>query len=110
MAQADVIFPSLTADDLNGWSLELPADFPGTPTVVFIANKRNQQLSIDAWVEHLGLLESEGPAWVELPVVGVALHFLGLLSTKGCALGLHHLVCGQNPSQFTPAEALSTVL
>ena len=41
MAQADVIFPSLTADDLNGWSLELPADFPGTPTVVFIANKRN---------------------------------------------------------------------
>ena len=70
-AQAEVIFPSLTADDLNGRRLELPADFPGIPTIVFIAYKRNQQPSIDAWVERLGLLESGGPAWVELPVVGL---------------------------------------
>ncbi len=70
-AHADIIFPNLTADDLNGRSLNLPTDFPGTPTIVFIAYKRNQQPSIDAWVERLGLLESGGPAWVELPVVGL---------------------------------------
>lgn len=69
-AHADIIFPNLTADDLNGRSLNLPTDFPGTPTIVFIAYKRNQQPSIDAWVEHLDLRDKGGPAWIELPVVG----------------------------------------
>ena len=70
-AQADSTFPTLMADDLNGRSLSLPADFPGKPTIVFIAYKRNQQPSINAWVERLGLRETGGPAWVELPVVGL---------------------------------------
>ena len=87
-AQADVIFPSLTADDLNGRSLELPADFPGMPTIVFIAYKRNQQPSIDAWVERLGLLESEGPAWVELPVVGRGAAFFRSFVDKGMRSGI----------------------
>ena len=70
-AHADSIFPTLVADDLNGRSLSLPADFPGKPTIVFIAYKRNQQPSTNAWVERLGLRETGGPAWVELPVVGL---------------------------------------
>ena len=90
-AQADVIFPSLTADDLNGRSLELPADFPGMPTIVFIAYKRNQQPSIDAWVERLGLLESEGPAWVELPVVGRGAAFFRSFVNKGMRSGITSL-------------------
>ena len=90
-AQADVIFPSLTADDLNGRSLELPADFPGMPTIVFIAYKRNQQPSIDAWVERLGLLESEGPAWVELPVVGRGAAFFRSFVDKGMRSGITSL-------------------
>ena len=69
--QADSTFPTLMADDLNGRSLSLPADFSGKPTIVFIAYKRNQQPSINAWVERLGLRETGGPAWVELPVVGL---------------------------------------
>ena len=90
-AQADVIFPSLTADDLNGRTLELPADFPGMPTIVFIAYKRNQQPSIDAWVERLGLLESEGPAWVELPVVGRGAAFFRSFVDKGMRSGITSL-------------------
>ena len=90
-AQADVIFPSLTADDLNGRSLELPADFPGMPTIVFIAYERNQQPSIDAWVERLGLLESEGPAWVELPVVGRGAAFFRSFVDKGMCSGITSL-------------------
>ena len=69
--QANSIFPTLVANDLNGRSLSLPSDFPGKPTIVFIAYKRNQQSSINAWVERLGLRETGGPAWVELPVVGL---------------------------------------
>ena len=71
MAQAELVFPTLTADDLNGRSLSIPADLPGTPTIVFIAYKREQQPNINAWVEKLELHETGGPAWVELPVAGL---------------------------------------
>ncbi|MDA7449572.1 hypothetical protein N8811_03665 [Planktomarina temperata] len=70
MAIAELQFPSLDADDLNGRAVSLPQDFPGDLTIVFIAYKRNQQPSINAWVVRLGLQEIGGPAWVELPVVG----------------------------------------
>ena len=70
MAIADLQFPQLDADDLNGRSVSLPQDLPGDPTIVFIAYKRNQQPSINAWVAHLGLQERGGAAWAELPVVG----------------------------------------
>ena len=36
---------------------------------MFIAFKQNQQPSINAWVNRLGLQDEGGPAWVELPVV-----------------------------------------
>ena len=71
MAQAELVFPTLTADDLNGRSLSIPADLPGTPTIVFIAYKREQQPNINAWVDKLDLHETGGLAWVELPVVGL---------------------------------------
>ena len=70
MAIAELQFPSLDADDLNGRAVSLPQDFPGDLTIVFIAYKRNQQPSINAWVARLGLQERGGPAWAELPVVG----------------------------------------
>ena len=40
MAIADLQFPQLDADDLNGRSVSLPQDLPGDPTIVFIAYKR----------------------------------------------------------------------
>ena len=69
-AMAERQFPLLDADDLNGRAVSLPDDLPGDPTIVFIAYKRNQQPSINAWVAGLGLQERGGAAWVELPVVG----------------------------------------
>ena len=70
MAIAELQFPPLDADDLNGRAVSLPQDLPGDPTIVFIAYKRNQQQSINAWVARLGLQELGGLAWAELPVVG----------------------------------------
>lgn len=70
MAQADVVFPPLIADDLNGRSLNLPADLPGKLTIVFIGYKREQQSNVNVWVEQLDLRETGGQAWLELPVVG----------------------------------------
>ena len=69
IAQADVVFPPLTASDLNERSLNLPADFPGKPNIVFIAYKLEQQPNVNAWVEQLDLCETGGQAWAELPVV-----------------------------------------
>ena len=69
-AMSERQFPLVDADDLNGRAVSLPDDLPGDPTIVFIAYKRNQQPSINAWVAGLGLQERGGAAWVELPVVG----------------------------------------
>jgi hypothetical protein len=67
---AEPVLPKLSTNDLNGQEVELPSDLPGNPTIVFIAFKQNQQPSINAWVNRLGLQDEGGPAWVELPVVG----------------------------------------
>ena len=69
-AIAEIKFPELTSDDLNGRSMNLPADLPGETTIIFVAYKQRQQPKIDAWVKRLGLTETGGPAWVEMPVVG----------------------------------------
>ena len=88
MAQADVVFPPLTADDLNGRSLNLPADLPGKPTIVFIAYKREQQPNVNAWVEQLDLRETGGQAWVELPVVGCGAVLFRSFVDNGMSLGI----------------------
>ena len=36
-ATAQGVFPTVTADDLNGRSVTLPQEFPGETTIVFIA-------------------------------------------------------------------------
>ena len=41
-ATAEIIFPDLEADDLNGRTLSLPKDLPGQPTIVLIAFKRKE--------------------------------------------------------------------
>jgi hypothetical protein len=69
-ALAEPVLPKLSTNDLNGRKVELPSDLPGNPTIVFIAFKQNQQPSVNAWVNRLGLQAEGGPAWVELPVVG----------------------------------------
>ena len=59
-AIAEIKFPELTSDDLNGRSMNLPADLPGETTIIFVAYKQRQQPKIDAWVKRLGLTETGG--------------------------------------------------
>lgn len=63
-------FPTFSSQDLNGKTHILPDDFPGDPTIVFIAYKRGQQADVDTWITGLGLDPDIGPEFVELPVVG----------------------------------------
>ena len=83
-----MFFPPLAADDLNGHSLNLPADLPGKPTIVFIAYKRKQQPNVNAWVEQLDLRETGGQAWVELPVARRGAVLSRSFVDKGMRLGI----------------------
>ena len=87
-ATAEVIFPDLEADDLNGRTLSLPKDLPGKPTIVLIAFKRKQQSSVDAWVDRLDLLPEGGPAWIEMPVVGRGAAIFRSFVDKGMRAGI----------------------
>lgn len=87
-ATAQGVFPTVTADDLNGQSVTLPADLPGDPTVMFIANKMNQQQAIDGWVQALGLNASQGPEFVEIPVVGVGTRLIKGFLDNGMRSGI----------------------
>ena len=87
-ATAEVIFPDLEADDLNGRTLSLPKDLPGQPTIVLIAFKRKQQSSVDAWVDRLDLLPEGGPAWIEMPVVGRGAAIFRSFVDKGMRAGI----------------------
>ena len=88
MAIAELQFPPLDADDLNGRAVSLPQDLPGDPTIVFIAYKRNQQPSINAWVARLGLQELGGLAWAELPVLGRGVALFRTLVDNGMRSGI----------------------
>ena len=70
LAVAEIQFPEITVDNLNGQSQSFPQGLPANPTIVFIAYKQNQQEDLQAWIEALGLQESGGQAWVEFPVIG----------------------------------------
>ena len=87
-ATAEVIFPDLEADDLNGRTLSLPKDLPGKPTIVLIAFKRKQQSSVDEWVDRLDLLPEGGPAWIEMPVVGRGAAIFRSFVDKGMRAGI----------------------
>ena len=87
-AYAETILPKLTADDLNGRILALPADLPGDPTIVFVAYKQNQQPQINAWVNRLDLQPEGGPAWVELPVVGQGAALIRSVIDNGMKSGI----------------------
>lgn len=82
------IFPTVTADDLNGDSKTLPADLPGETTIVFIAYKQNQQADVNTWVYGLGLDPSIGPEFVEVPVVGRGARMMRSFVDNGMRSGI----------------------
>lgn len=81
-------FPMLTADDLNGRSVTLPAQLPGEKTIVFIAYKQRQQAMINAWIDALGLDATRGAEFVELPVVGSAAKAMRPIIDNGMRSGI----------------------
>ncbi|MBU2937215.1 MULTISPECIES: hypothetical protein [Pacificibacter] len=81
-------FPSFVSQDLNGDTHSLPADFPGDPTIVFIAYKRDQQPDVDSWVSALNLDPDIGPEFVELPVVGSLTRLISPVVDNGMRSGI----------------------
>ena len=81
-------FPSFTSEALNGKTHTIPAEFPGDPTIVFIAYKRNQQPAVDSWVAALELDPDTGPEFVELPVVGTATKMIKSFVDNGMRSGI----------------------
>jgi hypothetical protein len=66
---AGSVFPTITAQDLNGRTATFPEQMPGERTVVLIAFHRRQQQELDVWIDKLGLNKKDAPAWIEMPVV-----------------------------------------
>ena len=66
---AGSVFPTITAQDLNGRAATFPEQMPGDRTVVLIAFHRRQQQELDVWIDKLGLNKEGAPAWIEMPVV-----------------------------------------
>lgn len=87
-ALAQAVFPTVTADDLNGTSKTLPQDLPGDPTIVFIAYKQGQQPQVNDWVYGLGLDPAQGPEFVEVPIVGRAARLMKSVVDNGMRSGI----------------------
>jgi len=68
-------FPQLTARDLDGREVVLPAGLPGELTVVLVAFRRSHQALVDSWVPWLEarMAMDSRLRVVELPVL--ALHW-----------------------------------
>jgi hypothetical protein len=66
-------FPRLTARDLDGREVALPAGLPGEWTVVIIAFRREQQELADSWVPWLEQRAAADPrlGFAELPAIGL---------------------------------------
>ena len=110
-ATAEVIFPDLEADDLNGRTLSLPKDLPGKPTIVLIAFKRKQQSSLDAWVDRLDLLPEGGPAWIEMPVVGRGAAIFRSFVDKGMRAGItSEVMRGRTITIYSSRRAFNNAL
>jgi hypothetical protein len=61
-------FPPVTAADLNGRKLALPADFPAKRTIVILAFTQSQQVEVDGWINGMKL-KPEAANWLEMPVI-----------------------------------------
>ena len=110
-ATAEVMFPDLEADDLNGRTLSLPKDLPGKPTIVLIAFKRKQQSSVDEWVDRLDLLPEGGPAWIEMPVVGRGAAIFRSFVDKGMRAGItSEVMRGRTITIYSSRRAFNNAL
>ncbi len=68
-ASLGVPFPSISAQNLEGKTLAIPKDLPGTPNLVVLAFSREHLGPVETWSPHFSRLEQEFP---ELEVWQVA--------------------------------------
>jgi len=64
-------FPRLSARDLEGRTVEIPAGLTGTINLVVLAFRRDHQYPIETWLPHFARLEGDFPgleAW-EVPAL-----------------------------------------
>ena len=68
-----VSFPQVTARDLGGREVALPADLRGQRNVVLIAFRRDQQQLVDSWMPWLEQRAAADPGlrFVEPPAIGL---------------------------------------
>ena len=66
-----MVFPTISAENLEGRALALPSDLEGEYNVLFIAFQRQQQADIDGWFPLVKQLAKEHPAlaYYELPTL-----------------------------------------
>jgi len=68
---AEIRFPHLEARDLEGRARTLPGDFSGTPSLVVVAFRREQQAMVDTWVAWFDTIATDHPGLrcYEVPVI-----------------------------------------
>jgi hypothetical protein len=59
---ATVRFPSVSSQNLNGRTMNLPSDFQAPASIVFVAYERNQQAQVDSWKPFVTDLRRRFPA------------------------------------------------
>jgi hypothetical protein len=63
-----VIFPNVTGQNLNGKTFNLPKDFQGPASFVFVAFTRGQQAQVDSWKTFVAGARARYPAVGEYEV------------------------------------------
>jgi hypothetical protein len=89
-ASADPSFPSVSGDNLDGKSYQLPADLEGDVNLLLVAFQRDQQAEIDTWIAAGEELESRVPGFrfYELPVIGQGYRFMRGVIEGGMRSGI----------------------
>lgn len=86
----EILFPQLTARDLDGRAVMLPSGLPGAWTVVIVAFRRLQQSLVDSWVPWLQEQAATTPrlGLAELPAIGLAWQPARLVIDGGMAAAI----------------------
>jgi len=113
----DVRIPRLESRDLNGNDWLLPHDLPAKKTLLLFAFKREQQSSIDSWVNALGLRSPENKIpWLEIPLIQKPWKLLSSWIDNGMKRGIedhnlrsHVWTIYTNRSSFLKTMKLSSI-
>ena len=62
------VFPNVTGQNLNGKTFNLPADFQGPASIVYVAYLRDQQAQVDSWKTFVNDVRRRFPAIGEYEV------------------------------------------